>query len=324
MSLAGLGTGRLDGFAGPKAAHELVRLAVARLINERPKLRVPVNVVAPDNTGTELLSGQHELGPGGLQSRAAHEMLCILPLRTRRLYMVCRSGHPLAGKRPTNQQVMSFPPVTVVIHGAAADAVPHAAAAGFEDQSRQGVSLAVEVISLELADCMAAQSDVLFPGSLTILRPESASGHPVMLDYDAHATACAAGAHATSRPHALARALHALARNSCSHAPCCRAGWRSANVSSASSSERARRRIASAARLDGRSRPRRGPSSPMASVVPFEGVATLSAWRRARAGPRNARSAVPRARPSGGRRRCPHRNRHTGRSRPPSRAAAPH
>jgi hypothetical protein len=53
MSLAGLESGRLDGFAGPKAAHDLVILAVARLINERPKLRVPVNDVAPDNTGTD-------------------------------------------------------------------------------------------------------------------------------------------------------------------------------------------------------------------------------------------------------------------------------
>lgn len=68
MALAGLETGRHDGVAGPKAARDLVGLAVARLIDKRPKLRVLVNVVSPGKTGTEQPSGQHELGPGDLES----------------------------------------------------------------------------------------------------------------------------------------------------------------------------------------------------------------------------------------------------------------
>ena len=184
LALAGLETGRLDVAAGPYAAQDLVGPAVARLINERPKLRVRVTVVAPDKIGAELLSGQHELGLGGRDSQAAHEALSIVPLRAHRLYLACRAGHPLAGKRPTQAQVMSFPLVTVVLHGAAADAVPPGAAAGFEDQPRKGVSPAIEVTSLDLAKRIASQSDALFPGSAAMLRAELSSGELVLLDYD--------------------------------------------------------------------------------------------------------------------------------------------
>jgi DNA-binding transcriptional LysR family regulator len=185
-ALAGMETGQLNIAAGPYAAEDLVGPAVAQLVSLRPGLRVRVTVVAPDEIQREVLSGRHELGLGGIESQPAHDELSIVPLRERRLYLACRAGHPLAGSRPSLQQVLGYPLVTVFMHGRTARAAGMGDGdAGFKDMSRKGFAPAIEVNSLDTAKQIARRSNALFPGSASMLTTEFSHGELLRLDYDA-------------------------------------------------------------------------------------------------------------------------------------------
>jgi DNA-binding transcriptional LysR family regulator len=185
QALAGLETGQLNIAAGPYAAEDLVGPAVAQMVSLRPGLRIRVTVVAPDEIQREVLSGRHELGLGGIEGQAVHDELSIVQLRERRLLLACRPGHPLAGTQPTLQQVLSFPLVTVFMHGRTArEAAMGGGDAGFEDRSRNGFAPAIEVNSLDTAKQVARRSDALFPGSESMLAAQFARGELLRLDYD--------------------------------------------------------------------------------------------------------------------------------------------
>jgi len=184
QALAGLDTGYLHIAAGPYVTDDLVGPAVALLINERPRLRIRLNVVGPEEIESHVLSGRYELGLGGMESQPPHEALSIVPLRKRRLFMACRVGHPLAGKRPTRAQILAYPFVTVLLRGESARAAAGASAAGAEDTIRKGFVPAIEVNSLDTAKLIARRSDALFPGSSPMLTKELSNGQLVKLNYD--------------------------------------------------------------------------------------------------------------------------------------------
>jgi LysR family pca operon transcriptional activator len=185
QALAGLETGQLNIVAGPYTAEDLVGPAVARLVNLRPGLHVRVTVVAPGEIAGEVLSGRHEIGLGGTDAPVAHEDLSVVPLHERRLYLACRMGHPLAGIRPTLKQVLSYPLVTVFMHGHKAQvAALGDGQAGAEDLSRKGFAPTIEVNSLATAKQVACHSDALFPGSGSMLSAEFSRGELVRLDFD--------------------------------------------------------------------------------------------------------------------------------------------
>ena len=184
QALAGLETGRLDIAAGPYVAEDLVAPAIARLVHERPGLRVRVTVVGPHEIEGEVLSGRHDLGIGSIESQAPHEELAVEAMRVRRLFLACRAGHPLAGSRPTRDQILTFPFVTVLLRGSAATAAATGSGAGFEDARRKGFAPAIEVNSLDTAKRVARDSNALFPGSTTMLATELSGGFLVKLDYD--------------------------------------------------------------------------------------------------------------------------------------------
>ena len=116
-ALAGLETGRRSGVAGPYVAEDLGGPAGARLISARPRLRVQVTVLGPQDIACAVLSGLHELGLGAVEAQVPHEDLSIDALRQRRLFLACRPGHPLAGGNPTRAQLLDFPFVTVLMRG---------------------------------------------------------------------------------------------------------------------------------------------------------------------------------------------------------------
>ena len=184
-ALAGLEAGQLNIAAGPYAAEDLVGPAVAQLVNERPGLRVRVTVVGPGEIGREVLSGRYEIGLGGDDAQAAHEDLSIVPMREWQIFLACRPGHPLAGSRPTLKQVLSYPLVTVFMHGHRARVASMGdGSAGAKDMSRKGFAPTIEVNSLATAKQVARSSDALFPGSASMLRAEFSRGELVRLDFD--------------------------------------------------------------------------------------------------------------------------------------------
>jgi DNA-binding transcriptional LysR family regulator len=184
-ALAGMETGQLNIAAGPYAAEDLVGPAVALLVNQRPRLRVRVTVVGPGEIEREVLSGKYEIGLGGDDAQAVHEDLSIVPMREWRLFLACRPGHPLAGRRPTLKQVLSYPLVTVFLHGHRAQVAGMGdGSAGAADLSRKGFAPTIEVNSLATAKQVARSSDALFPGSASMLRTEFARGELLRLDFD--------------------------------------------------------------------------------------------------------------------------------------------
>jgi DNA-binding transcriptional LysR family regulator len=168
-ALSGLEAGRLDIVAGPYVAEDLVSPAVARLLGERPGLRVRVTIVRPDEVGPEVLSRRHEIGLVGGNAQPPHDELSIVPLRRRRMFLACRPGHPLADATPTLAEVLKYPLVT--------------ADSGLAGR-RPTLAPSIEVNSLDAAKRIARESDALLPATASILAAELASGLLVRLAFD--------------------------------------------------------------------------------------------------------------------------------------------
>ena len=108
-----------------------------------------------------------------------------MPMRARQLFLACRPGHPLAGSRPTLKQVLSYPLVTVFMHGHRARVASMGdGSAGAKDMSRKGFAPTIEVNSLATAKQVARSSDALFPGSASMLWGEFARSELVRLDFN--------------------------------------------------------------------------------------------------------------------------------------------
>ncbi len=184
-ALAGLEAGRLDIVSGPYVTEDLVSPAVARLIGERPGLRVRVTVVRPEEVGPEVLSRRHEIGLVGGKAQAPHDELSIVPLRRRRLFLACRPGHPLASAAPTLSEVLAYPLVTTQVFGEHAQLASAADATdGNAEGRRASFAPSIEVNSLDAAKRIARESDALLPATASILAAELASGLLVRLAFD--------------------------------------------------------------------------------------------------------------------------------------------
>jgi len=84
------------------------------------------------------------------------------------------------------QQVLSYPLVTVFMHGPKArGAFLGNGGAGAEDRLRKGFTPAIEVNSIDTAKQVARNSNALFPASMQMVASELARGELVCLDYDA-------------------------------------------------------------------------------------------------------------------------------------------
>jgi DNA-binding transcriptional LysR family regulator len=184
MAVAGMDAGQLKIVAGPYAVEDPIAEAVARLSKERPALRIRINQVGPDEVSAAVLSREHELGFGGFASQFPHEHLRVEPLKQRRLFLACRPGHPLLAGPPSIEQVLSFPMVTVLLHGAAGEVAATGVRAGSMDAGRRGFSPAIEVNSFDAARRIVRQTDALFPATASMLAADLAAGHVATVDFD--------------------------------------------------------------------------------------------------------------------------------------------
>ena len=184
MAVAGMDVGQLRIVAGPYAVEDPIAEAVARLSNERPGLHIRITQVGPDEVSAAVLSRDHELGIGGRDSQSAHDQLVIEPLKQRRLYLACRPGHPLLASRPTLEQVLAFPLITVLLQGRAGAVAATGVRAGAMDAGRRGFSPAIEVNSFDAARRIVRRTDALFPATASMLAADIAAGHVATLDFD--------------------------------------------------------------------------------------------------------------------------------------------
>ena len=185
LAVAGLDTGRLEIAAGPYATEDPVAQAVARLVQERPGLRVRVHLVDPNEVLGAVLAGNHELGFGGREHLQPNDQLTLELLKPRRLMLACRPTHPLLRLRPSMAQVLGFPLVGSLLKGSTAAVAATGDAAGAMDAARRGFSPAIEVNSFDAARRIARSSDALFPATPTMLAADLAVGQLATLDFDA-------------------------------------------------------------------------------------------------------------------------------------------
>jgi LysR family hydrogen peroxide-inducible transcriptional activator len=184
MAVAGMDSGLLEIVAGPYAVEDPIAEAVARLHSERPRLRVRVHLIDPDEVSDAVRTGRYELGLGGRECLPPREYLTMESLSSRRLYLACRPGHPLADVRPSLAQVLSYPLVTSLLMGQAARAVSGGTAAGMTDESRGVFAPSIEVNSFDAARRIARSSDALFPATPTMLAADLVAGHLSTVDFD--------------------------------------------------------------------------------------------------------------------------------------------
>ena len=183
-ALAGLEAGQLDIVAGPYVAEDLVGPAVARLVCERPALRVRVTVVRPDEVAPAVLSRSHEIGLVGSSALTPHDELSIVALRQRRMFLACRPGHPLAGSQPSLHQVLAFPLVTAQLFGEKARIAAMGGAGADAGPPHQAFGPSIEVNSLDAAKRIARESDALLPATTSMLSAELSAGLLTRLAFD--------------------------------------------------------------------------------------------------------------------------------------------
>jgi DNA-binding transcriptional LysR family regulator len=184
MAVAGMDSGLLEIVAGPYASEDPIAEAVARLNRERPRLRMRVHLIDPDEVSDAVREGRFEIGLGGRECLPAHDDLTLEHLWSRRLYLACRPGHPLAIGRPTLAQVLSYPFVTSLLMGQAVGAVSGGTGAGTVDPERGVFAPSIEVNSFDAARRIARSSDALFPATFTMLEADLVAGHLGTLDFD--------------------------------------------------------------------------------------------------------------------------------------------
>jgi DNA-binding transcriptional LysR family regulator len=184
--LAGLEAGTLRIGAGPYPAEISVGVAVARLIARHPRLRVEVLCSDPDEIARRVLAGQFDVGIGSIRVVAETARMRFEPLPVHRVYLACRPGHPLAGRRGLGLgDVTAYPLATTVLPSTEGTAAADGSGMGRFDLASGLFLPSVHVNSLALARQIASGSDALFPATATMLAADSAAGRLVALDFDA-------------------------------------------------------------------------------------------------------------------------------------------
>jgi DNA-binding transcriptional LysR family regulator len=182
--LAGLECGTVTIGAGPYPAEISVGKAVTGLLRAHPGLRVAVLTRAPDEIMRKVLAGEFDVGIGDPRLLGDISRLHIEPLASHRIYFACRAGHPLASLPDlTLENILRFPMATTLLGGATAAAAAADHRAGRLDPATGHFTPAIHVDSLALARQIARDSDVLLPGTASMLADDVMAGRLVRLPF---------------------------------------------------------------------------------------------------------------------------------------------
>jgi DNA-binding transcriptional LysR family regulator len=184
--LAGLEIGTLRVGTGPYPSEISVAEAVGRLLNRHPNIRIEVLCADPDEIARRVLAGQFDVGIASYRPATDVPRLRFEPLPQHRIFITCRPGHPLAGRRDlTRDDVLRYPMATTILPGPQGAAAATGSGAGHLDPNSRAFVPAVHVNSLSLARRIASRSDALFPATGALLASDLAAGNLVTLNFDA-------------------------------------------------------------------------------------------------------------------------------------------
>jgi DNA-binding transcriptional LysR family regulator len=187
--LAGLEQGALAVGAGPFLAESQAARAVARLIRGHPRLQIKCVATDPTDLPSEVLAGRFDLALTAATGLERDQRLVVEMLPRLRIYLACRSGHPLTQERsPSLARALDFPLVAPVLR---ADHALLAASRGGTRPPRGiegGLFVPqIQVNSMTTARLVACESDALVPGTAAMFADDVAAGRLVRLDVDAPA-----------------------------------------------------------------------------------------------------------------------------------------
>lgn len=187
--LAGLELGSLKVGAGPYVAETSVAVAIARVAQAHPRLRIQCTSSDPSTVVRGVLDEDYDVGVGAVVAMDEEPRLHIEPMPVQRACFACRPGHPLTREGPlTLARVFEFPLVATVLRGAHA-ALAASRGADTAAQSPQASDFVPQIMvnSAAIARRIARESDAVVPGTAASLADDVARGVLVVLDVDAPA-----------------------------------------------------------------------------------------------------------------------------------------
>jgi DNA-binding transcriptional LysR family regulator len=187
--LAALQTGTLVVGAGPYMSEDSVARAIGQVATTHPQLQVECRSVHPTEVVRQVLSEQVDVGIANMAGLDREERLMVEPLPTQRIYLACRTGHPLTREvAPTLARALQFPVVTTRLRGEqAALALRQGSPTTPEDAYGDDYTPKVLVNTIAMAKQVAQASDLLVPGTAAMLADDVAAGRLVRLPCSAPA-----------------------------------------------------------------------------------------------------------------------------------------
>lgn len=183
--LAGLEIGSIAIGAGPYASEISVAVAVARVVDAHPRLRIRFATNDPAEVVRDVLAQRIDVGVAEVSGPDADDRLVVEPLPPHPIVLACRPDHPLAAvSRPSAAQVIAYPLVTTLLRGAAAaTAIALGGATAPKSVETADFVPSISVNSLSLARLIARNSNALFPGTAAMIAEDVAAGRLVALDF---------------------------------------------------------------------------------------------------------------------------------------------
>lgn len=182
--LAGLEAGTLSIGAGPYPTEISVASAVTRLMYAHPQLTVEILTATPDEISRKVLTGEFDVGIADPRALGEARRLEIEPLPPHAVHLACRPGHPLLAESDLSvAKILRYPLASTLFSGAAAAVAGTDTRAGRMNAQTGRFTPAVHVDSLSLARRIARESDVLFPGTASMLADDVGFGRLVRLDF---------------------------------------------------------------------------------------------------------------------------------------------
>jgi DNA-binding transcriptional LysR family regulator len=181
--LAALDAGSLVVGAGPYMNDVSVARALGRMLASHPRLQVECRSLHPAEVVRQVLAEQVDVGVSNIAGLDRDERLVVEPLPVQRVYLACRPGHPLTQEAaPTLQRALQFAIVTTRLRGEqAALAQRRGNPTQPDDAYGQDYTPQVLVNTIAMARLVAQASDLLVPGTASMLADDVAAGRLVRL-----------------------------------------------------------------------------------------------------------------------------------------------
>jgi DNA-binding transcriptional LysR family regulator len=177
--------GRLRIGAGPMAADGSVSIAVGRMLERHPDVRISVAIEDWPQLTDRVLSGDIEFAVAEISLARKEPRLTVEELPQHRCLWFCRRGHPLTKQaRITTDDLRRFPLASPTIPARLANAVGRWPSSDVPDESGEVTSTEMQTSGLQMIRQVVRQTDAIGLGLSAQLRDDMARGIFVEFEVD--------------------------------------------------------------------------------------------------------------------------------------------